>query len=104
MNLSIITTALPSLGRLVVELQPDVYAFTYHGDDIERVSGPKGDRYKTSTLRKSHLGFGEPPLSPGSSVQVTTRTGWPLRDDSESLEGLVEETNVIQQTIHFSVH
>ncbi|KAJ5740782.1 hypothetical protein N7493_000654 [Penicillium malachiteum] len=99
MNLSIITTALPSLGRLVVELQPNVYAFKIHDDHTERPS--KGNTF-VSTKRKSHPG--DPPLSPGTSVMVTS--GWreSFRDDSESVEGLVNQPNVIQQTIHFEVH
>ncbi|KAJ5166313.1 uncharacterized protein N7482_005094 [Penicillium canariense] len=101
MNLSIITTALPSLGRLVMELQPSVYAFTIN-DDITDPRTP-GDRYKFSSMAKSV----DQGLKPGTSVQVTS--GWreSLKDDGESTEGLVsgaDQQNVIQQTIHFEVH
>ncbi|KAJ5939531.1 hypothetical protein N7466_002665 [Penicillium verhagenii] len=101
MNLSIITTALPSLGRLVVELQPDIYAFTIHDDPAD---AHKSDKYNISTMRKSYGARGDPPLSPGTSVQVTS--GWreSFQDDAESMEGLVNPPNVIQQTIHFEVH
>ncbi|KAJ5660053.1 hypothetical protein N7507_006504 [Penicillium longicatenatum] len=101
MNLSLVTTALPSLGRLVVELQPDVYAFTIH-DDL--ADAHKSNKYNISSMRKSYPTRADPPLSPGTSVQVTS--GWreSFRDDAESMEGLVNPPNVIQQTIHFEVH
>ncbi|KAJ5113648.1 hypothetical protein N7456_002182 [Penicillium angulare] len=99
MNLSIITTTLPSLGRLVVELQPDVYAFAIHD---EADGNSKGDKYNISTMRKSYPA--RAPLSPGTSTEVTS--GWreSFKDDAESMEGLVNPPNVIQQTIHFEVH
>jgi hypothetical protein len=101
MNLSLVTTALPSLGRLVVELQPDVYAFAIHDDPAD---AHKGNKYNISSMRKSYPTRTDPPLSPGTSVQVTS--GWreSFRDDAESMEGLVNPPNVIQQTIHFEVH
>ncbi|KAJ5802476.1 uncharacterized protein N7503_004926 [Penicillium pulvis] len=102
MNLSLVTTALPSLGRLVVELQPDVYAFAIHDDPA---NAHMGDKYNLSTMKRSFHTRTDPPLSPGTSVQVTS--GWreSIRDDAESMEGLVSPpTNVIQQTIHFEVH
>ncbi|KAJ5281290.1 hypothetical protein N7478_006662 [Penicillium angulare] len=99
MNLSIMTTTLPSLGRLVVELQPDVYAFAIH-DEADGTS--KGGKYNISTMRKSYPA--RAPLSPGTSTEVTS--GWreSFKDDAESMEGLVNPPNVIQQTIHFEVH
>lgn len=102
MNLSLVTTALPSLGRLVVELQPDVYAFAIHDDPAD---AHRGDNYNISSMKRSFHARTDPPLSPGTSVQVTS--GWreSIRDDAESMEGLVSPpTNVIQQTIHFEVH
>ncbi|KAJ5777460.1 hypothetical protein N7520_000706 [Penicillium odoratum] len=102
MNLSIITTALPSLGRLVVELQPNIYAFTIHDDPADAQA--KSNKYNISSMRKSYPTRTDPPLSPGTSVQVTS--GWQetSRDDAESMEGLVSPPNAIQQTIHFEVH
>ncbi|KAJ5637627.1 hypothetical protein N7490_007506 [Penicillium lividum] len=102
MNLSIITTALPSLGRLVVELQPNIYAFTIHDDPADAQA--KSNKYNISSMRKSYPTRTDPPLSPGTSVQVTS--GWreTSRDDAESMEGLVSPPNAIQQTIHFEVH
>ncbi|KAJ6103055.1 hypothetical protein N7486_005482 [Penicillium sp. IBT 16267x] len=101
MNLSLVTTALPSLGRLVVELQPDVYAFAIHDDPAD---AHKREKYNISTMRKSFHTRTDAPLSPGTSVHVTS--GWQesSRDDTESMEGLVNPPNVIQQTIHFEVH
>jgi hypothetical protein len=101
MNLSIITTALPSLGRLVIELQPSIHAFTIN-DDPNDIRAPGGG-YNFSSMGKS-MDHG---LKPGTSVQVTS--GWreSLKDDGESTEGLVtgaDQQNVIQQTIHFEVH
>jgi hypothetical protein len=100
MNLSIITTALPSLGRLVIELQPSIHAFTIN-DDPSDIRAPGGG-YNFSSMGKSM----DHSLKPGTSVQVTS--GWreSLKDDGESTEGLVTpaEQNVIQQTIHFEVH
>lgn len=103
MNLSIITTAIPSLGRLVIELQPSVHAFTINEDPVDGRSA----RYQrnASSMRKSfNRDFLVGPLSPGMSVQVTS--GWreSSNDDTESTEGLVNQPNVIQQTIRFEVH
>lgn len=101
MNLSIITTALPSLGRLVIELQPSIHAFTIN-DDPSDMRAPAGG-YNFSSMGQS-MDHG---LKPGTTVQVTS--GWreSLKDDGESTEGLVtgaDQQNVIQQTIHFEVH
>lgn len=101
MNLSLITTALPSLGRLVIELQPSIHAFTIN-DDPTDIRVPGGG-YNFSSMGKS----ADHGLKPGTSVQVTS--GWreSLKEDGESTEGLVtgaDQQNVIQQTIHFEVH
>ena len=102
MNLSIITTALPSLGRLVIELQPSIHAFTINDDPS--APRPHGTGYAFSTMGKSAP---DHELKHGTSTQVTT--GWreSLKDDGDSTEGLVtgaDQQNVIQQTIHFEVH
>ncbi|KAJ5484877.1 hypothetical protein N7539_004865 [Penicillium diatomitis] len=101
MNLSIITTALPSLGRLVIELQPGVHAYTINNDPSDPTHVRTG--YNFSSMGKST----ETGMKPGTSVQVTS--GWreSIEDDGESTEGLVpgsDQLNVIQQTIHFEVH
>lgn len=103
MNLSIITTAIPSLGRLVIELQPSVHAFTIHEDPVDGRSA--SDKRNLSSVRKSlNRDFPVEPLGPGMSVQVTS--GWrkSSKDDTESTEGLVNQPNVIQQTIQFEVY
>jgi hypothetical protein len=102
MNLSIITTALPSLGRLVIELQPSIHAFTINEDPSD--PRPPGTGYNFSSMGKSAA---DHDFKHGTSTQVTT--GWreSLKDDGESTEGLVtgaDQQNVIQQTIHFEVH
>lgn len=105
MNLSIMTTAVPSLGRLVIELQPSVYAYTIK----EETGDPRSptDRFDFSSWDRSFNrdGLADDSVYPGTSVQVTS--GWrETKDDGESTEGLVEETRkgVIQQTVHFEVH
>lgn len=98
MNLSIMTTAVPALGRLVIELQPSLYAFTIDEDPVD---GPAAaDRYKLSSMGKS-FSQGK---NTGLSVQVTS--GWrdSSKGDGESVEGLVNSPIMIQQTIHFEVH
>lgn len=108
MNLSIMTTALPSLGRLIIELQPSIYAYTIKEEDPTNPRSPT-DRYTFSTMVKSqsHDNRAEDTVFPGTSAQVTS--GWRdvSKDDAESTEGLVGDSvrqNVIQQTIHFEVH
>ncbi|KAJ5698924.1 hypothetical protein N7462_000929 [Penicillium macrosclerotiorum] len=101
MNLSIITTSLPSLGRLVIELQPSIFAFTINENPDPR---SQGGTYNFTGLGKPSTENG---MKPGTSVQVTS--GWreSLKDDGESMEALVHDStpqNAIQQTIHFEVH
>ncbi|KAI2787274.1 hypothetical protein POX_f07637 [Penicillium oxalicum] len=100
MNLSIITTALPSLGRLVIELQPSIHAYTINNDPTDPQNPSNG--YNFTSMGKSNNG-----MKQGTSTQVTS--GWreSLEDDGESTEGLVpgsDQLHVIQQTIHFEVH
>jgi hypothetical protein len=97
MNLSIIATAVPALGRLVIELQPSLYAFTINEDPVDAPSA--ADRYKFSTMGQSFnqtfsADRGKSPMN-----------GWrePFKDDAESTEGLVNTPIMIQQTIHFEV-
>lgn len=108
MNLSIMTTALPSLGRLVFELQPSVHAYTIKEEDP---AGPRplADRYTFSTTVKSlsRDNRAEDTAFPRTSAHVTSGWGEGSNHDTESTEGLVEDgvrQNVIQQTIHFEVH
>lgn len=104
MNLSIMTTAVPALGRLVIELQPSLYAFTINEEPVEASSA--ADKYKFSAMGRSfNQTFSvERAKSHRSSAQTTS--GWreSLKDDGESTKGLVNTPIVIQQTIHFEVH
>ncbi|KAJ5612061.1 hypothetical protein N7510_005255 [Penicillium lagena] len=103
MNLSIVTTAIPSLGRLVIELQPSVHAFTIHEDPVDGRSA--SDKRNLSSMRKSlNRDFPVESFVPSMSVQVTSGRRESFKDDTESTEGLVNQPNVIQQTIHFEVH
>lgn len=104
MNLSIMTTAVPALGRLVIELQPSLYAFTIDEDPIEAPLAV--DKYRFSSMGNSFSQnfFGNQGKHPASSVQVTS--GWreSFKSDAESMQGLVNPPNTIKQTIHFEVH
>lgn len=106
MNLSIMTTAVPALGRLVIELQPSLYAFTINEEPVESASA--ADKYKFSSMGRSfnQTFSGERRRSHRSSAQTTN--GWreSTKDDAESTEGLVNTPGpiLIQQTIHFEVH
>ncbi|KAJ5665958.1 uncharacterized protein N7477_008406 [Penicillium maclennaniae] len=103
MNLSIMTTAVPALGRLVIELQPSLYAFTINEDPVE--SSSAADKYKFSAMGKS---FNQTfPAERGKCHRSSGQTnGWreSLKDDAESTKGLVNTPIMIQQTIHFEVH
>lgn len=110
MNLSIITAAIPSLGRLVIELQPNIKAFTINENgDSHPVDGyvfsANASRYGRDKNMENILGT-------QASVHVAS-SSWRDRDrdhhkdDSDSTDGLVKDAvaqNVIQQTIHFEVH
>jgi hypothetical protein len=106
MNLSIMTTAVPALGRLVIELQPSLYAFTIDEEPVNSASAT--DKYKFSSMGRSfnHTLSGEPRKNHRSSAQTTN--GWrdSTKDDAESTEGLVNTAGpiMIQQTIHVEVH
>ncbi|KAJ5149715.1 hypothetical protein N7448_001293 [Penicillium atrosanguineum] len=104
MNLSIMTTAVPALGRLVIELQPSLYAFAINEEPVDAASA--ADTYKFSSIGRSfnQTFSAERGKSHRSSAQTTN--GWreSLKDDAESTKGLVNTPIMIQQTIHFEVH
>lgn len=120
MNLSIVTTAIPSLGRLVIELQPSMHAFTINEDSAEvRAANEKfifssmgggsfNHDFHFDHIHHQHHHHGGGIIKPGTSVQVST--GWRenSRDDDDSTQELMRDPsfqqNVIQQTIHFEVH
>lgn len=107
MNLSIICTAIPSLGRLIVELQPEVNAFAIteqHGlrnNDKFAVSS-FGHRFQHDYIVNNRLGVHTSVLA--SRTSRMERTNF----DAESVRGLREDilkqnSNVIQQTVGFDV-
>ncbi|KAH1284734.1 hypothetical protein KXW28_000846 [Aspergillus fumigatus] len=101
MNLSIITTAIPSLGRLMIELQPSHNAFA-----ITERHGFSGDKYAISSLsghfvRDHTINEG---LGTHSSVHGQRQA---QNGDTESTEGLVGDAagaNRITKTVYFEVN
>ncbi|KAH8594760.1 hypothetical protein B0O99DRAFT_687537 [Bisporella sp. PMI_857] len=102
MNLSIICTAIPSLGRLIVELQPEVNAFAIterHGlrsSDKYAVSS-FGHRFPAEYIRGNRLGV---------RTSIHGRTRYP--SDAESTiglreDGLKQNANTIKQTVGYEV-
>jgi hypothetical protein len=103
MNMSIFSTALPSLGRLIVDFQPDVNTFAI--TDRQRTNNRPGDRYVfTNTF--GHR-FGQEYLKNSSlGAQTSVRGSRSRPEDTESVQGLREDSlrqNVIQQTVGFEV-
>lgn len=99
MNLSIIATAIPSLGRLMVELQPAVNAFAiteHHGvrSSEDYVLTSFAGRYQRDYAVDNNL---------GTHTSVRGNIGWrPSKGDSESTQGLRQ--NIIQQTIDYKIY
>lgn len=101
MNLSIITTAIPSLGRLMIGLQPSHNAFA-----ITERHGFSGDKYAISSLsghfvRDHTINEG---LGTHSSVHGQRQA---QNGDTESTEGLVGDAagaNRITKTVYFEVN
>lgn len=102
MNISIIATSIPSLGRLAVELQPNVGAFA-----MTENHGVRGrDKYALSSFgnQYTHQVFDQNNrIGMHTSVHGSAEAG-----DTESMEGLVQDgmnQNVvtIQHTIDFKV-
>jgi hypothetical protein len=108
LNLSIIATAIPSLGRLAVELQPNVNAFAI--TDQHGIRGAR-DKYVLSSIASGYpqnYNFAvDNRLGTHTSVHVTSARRTEDEEDSESMEGLVKDglsQNVIQQTIDIKVN
>jgi hypothetical protein len=104
MNLSIMATAIPSLGRLAIELQPDVNAFAITDQHGLR----NGDKYALSSLgsRYPRNYTMDNRLGNHTSVQGSERHR-SYKEDSESEQGLVGDAmrqNIIQQTVIFEIH
>jgi hypothetical protein len=104
MNISIICTAIPSLGRFIVELSPEVNAFAIterHGvsrresESRYAFNSSFGHRFKQDYVLSNKLG-----------VQTSVRGSHNDRNDSESIKGLREDglqQNVIKQTVGFEI-
>lgn len=104
MNVSIFSTALPSLGRLIVDFQPDVNTFAITDRQRTRNARP-GDKYVfTNTFGQR---FGNEYLKNQSlGAQASVLGSRSRHEDTESVQGLREDgirQNVIQQTVGFEV-
>jgi hypothetical protein len=96
MNMSIIATSIPSLGRLAVELQPNIGAFAM----TENHGVRSRDKYALSSLGNQypHQIFAQQRLGTHTSVHGSVEA------DTESMEGLVRDgmnQNVV--TIHHTI-
>src|SRR3954468_14454773 len=87
MNFSIICTAIPSLGRLIVELQPEVNAFAIteqHGlrNNEKYALSSVGHRFQREYVGNNRLG-----------VHTSVRGSRTARDDrdTESIRGLRDD-------------
>lgn len=104
MNISIFSTALPSLGRLLVDFQPDVNTFAITNQQRARNNKP-GERYAfTNTF--GHRFSPEYVKSNGLGAQTSVLGSRSHEEDNESVQGLREDglrQNVIQQTIGFEI-
>lgn len=100
MNLSIIATAIPSLGRLIVELQPNINAFAI----TEQHGLRSADKYALSSFagRFPHDFALENNLGTHTSVRGSARRHSGKAADSESTQALRQ--NMIQQTIDFKIY
>lgn len=105
MNLSIITTAIPSLGRLVIELQPNNFAFPIN--DEPRGAHSLDNKQSSSIVRSSfNRDF---TMSRGvnrTSIHGSTRWRDTIAEDDESMDQLFGEqfpNHGIQQKIEFDV-
>jgi hypothetical protein len=103
MNVSIFSTALPSLGRLIVDFQPDVNTFAI--TDRQRTHNRPGDRYAfTNTF--GHRFSPEYVKNQSLGAQASVLGSRSRHEDTESVQGLREDglrQNVIQQTVGFEV-
>jgi hypothetical protein len=99
MNLSIITAAIPSLGRLMVELQPDVNAFAI----TEHHGGPSSQEYVFSSFAGRFERDYAIDNNLGTHTSVRGNFGRrSSKGDSESTQGLRQ--NIIQQTIDYKIY
>jgi hypothetical protein len=100
MNMSICSTALPSLGRLIVDFQPNLNTFA-----ITNMQRPVkvGDKYAYTNSFSQHFNAD---YGLGNTVQTSVLGSRVRAEDTESVQGLREDglrQNVIQQTVGFEV-
>lgn len=104
MNLSLITTAIPSLGRLVIELQPNNFAFPIN--DEPRGVHSLDTKHSSSIVRSSfNRDF---TMSRGVNRTSIHGTTWrdTIAEDDESMDQLVREQfshHGIQQKIEIDI-
>lgn len=100
MNISIIATAIPSLGRLAHELQPNVNAFAM----TENHGLRSRDKYAISSLANHYPRKTVEENMLGTHTSVVRGNG---DDETESMEGLVRDgvqQNVfIQRTVELKI-
>lgn len=106
MNLSIITAAIPSMGRLVMELQPNNFAFPINEGPID--SPHFGDKENIPSVRSSFARDFNTSRS-GNAISSIHGTRWrdTILEDDESMFNLVQSqspSHTIQQTVDFEVH
>lgn len=109
MNSSIICTAIPSLGRLILELQPTINAFAiteHHGNarnDHRYIFSSFAGRVPREYAVTNRLGAHTSIMgSPKHENEIRSK------EDGESTQGLREDglrqnSNVIKQTMDFKV-
>jgi hypothetical protein len=104
MNFSIMCTAIPSLGRLIVELQPEIQAFAIteqHGlrNTDKYALSSFGHRFPSDYVRNNRLGAHTSILGRRSSRNgPDTESELGLRED-----GMRQNSNVIKQTTAFEI-
>jgi hypothetical protein len=105
MNMSIVATAVPALGRLAVELQPNVNAFAL----TEQHGIRTRDKYALSSMSSGYpqnYNFAaENRLGTHTSVHGNSARR-ANTSDSDSMDGLVKDglqQNVIKQTIDIKI-
>jgi hypothetical protein len=105
MNMSVFSTALPSLGRLIVDMQPDVQTFAITNQHRGASNTKLGDRY-TFTNTFGHRFSPDYVKSNSLGAQASVLGSRSRQADSESIQGLREDglrQNAIQQTVGFEV-
>lgn len=107
MNLGIIATCLPSLGRLVAELQPRIYTLSVDGSPSQTVCGDAEQNipsiWKPLSPRYTDKNF----VGPSAAVSVRSGLRDSAQEERESIQALVIDAplqNVIRKTVHFEIH